>query len=181
MTPILLRTFCLAAALGAAACTPLDTGEDEQRPDFNTMGLGDDDSRPAPGGGCVATERTDPTYKEVPRQVEVIPAEYGADGVLVNPPVYRNTSVRQIDQEGTVLRFPAPCPPVYTPEFIASVQRALAARGLYSGAITSQLDQGTRAAIRRYQSARGLDSDKLALETARDLGLVAVELEDADT
>jgi peptidoglycan hydrolase-like protein with peptidoglycan-binding domain len=36
------------------------------------------------------------------------------------------------------------------------------------------MDAGTRKAVRRYQAARGLDSDILALDSARALGLVAL-------
>lgn len=71
------------------------------------------------------------------------------------------------------IRFDPPCPATMDAEFIASLQRALQARGLYDGEIDGTLGTGTRKAIRTYQAARGLDSDILALDSARQLGLVA--------
>lgn len=72
--------------------------------------------------------------------------------------------------------FETPCAADLDPDFAASLQRALKARGLYSGAITGRMDEATRAAIRRYQQPHGLDSGTLSLAAARRLGLVAVEL-----
>jgi peptidoglycan hydrolase-like protein with peptidoglycan-binding domain len=71
-------------------------------------------------------------------------------------------------------RIETPCPETQPPDFIASLQRALRARGLHSGPVTGRMDAGTRKAVRRYQAARGLDSDILALDSARALGLVAL-------
>ena len=71
--------------------------------------------------------------------------------------------------------FEAPCDSDLTPEFIASVQRALVARSLYRGAINGEMDRATRAAVRRYQKPQGLDSGLLSLAAARQLGLVAIE------
>ncbi|MCE0504346.1 peptidoglycan-binding protein [Roseivivax sp. GX 12232] len=177
MFPKPARTACLVTTLALAACAPAGPGEEASaRPGFNTMGLGDDDSRPAPEGGCYATERVPAVYAQVPGQVQVVQAERDAEGNVTAPPVYRNTLVPKLVRPREEMRFPAPCPPVFTPEFIASVQRALSARGLYAGPVTSRMDARTRAAIRSFQEARGLESDKLALETARELGLVAVEL-----
>ncbi|SFC48379.1 Putative peptidoglycan binding domain-containing protein [Tropicimonas isoalkanivorans] len=70
--------------------------------------------------------------------------------------------------------FETPCPQDLTPDTLASLQRALAARGLYDGAVTGDLDSSTRMAIRRFQRPYGLDSDVLSLEAARRLGLAAV-------
>ncbi|MHA6325495.1 peptidoglycan-binding domain-containing protein [Roseivivax sp. CAU 1753] len=174
MIRIAAPVACLALAV---ACTPLgDAPEKDVRPGFNTMGLGDDDSRPDPAGGCYATERTPAAYVEVPSQVLVVPAEVDADGTVTRAPIYRNTTVSELVRPGAELRFPAPCPPVFTPEFIGTLQRALLARNFYGGAVTERMDPPTRAAIRAYQTARGLDSDKLALETAKSLGLIAIDL-----
>jgi len=61
---------------------------------------------------------------------------------------------------------------VLTPDFVASLQRALAARGIYAGVVNGQMDAPTRRAIRRYQKPKGPDSDVLSLATAQELGLV---------
>lgn len=74
-----------------------------------------------------------------------------------------------------VTRFEIPCADNLPADFTASLQRALSARALYSGAITGQMDANTRAAVRRYQQPDGIDSGTLSLAAARKLGLIAVE------
>ncbi|MEM6579200.1 MAG: peptidoglycan-binding domain-containing protein [Pseudomonadota bacterium] len=74
--------------------------------------------------------------------------------------------------------FEAPCAEMLTPDFVANLQRALAARGFYSGSITGDLDAPTRAAISAYQSKGGLASDTLSLNGARQLGLLPVKQPD---
>ena len=61
--------------------------------------------------------------------------------------------------------------------FIASLQRALGARDLYRGKISGEMDNRTRASVRRFQKPQGLDSGILSLAAARKLGLVAVKTE----
>lgn len=67
--------------------------------------------------------------------------------------------------------FAVPCPAALTPEFWASVQRALGVRGLYAGPITGVPDAATAEAVRRWQAPLGLDSPVLSLDGARHLGL----------
>ncbi len=127
-------------------------------------------------GPCHAVETTPAVYEQVPGQVQVVQAEIAEDGTVVRPPIYRNAPVPKLVTPRGEIRFEVPCPSRMTPEFVASVQRALAARGDFAGPVTGALDDPTRAAIRAYQSARGLDSDRLSLETARALGLVEVKI-----
>lgn len=68
--------------------------------------------------------------------------------------------------------FAVPCPAAATPEFWASVQRALAVRGLYTGPVTGANDAATGEAVRRFQAPLGLDSPVLSLDAARQLGLM---------
>lgn len=68
--------------------------------------------------------------------------------------------------------FATPCPGATTPEFWASLQRALSVRGLYTGPVTGQPDGATGEAVRRYQAPLGLDSPVLSLDAARQLGLI---------
>jgi peptidoglycan hydrolase-like protein with peptidoglycan-binding domain len=59
--------------------------------------------------------------------------------------------------------------------FIASVQRALAARGFYQAPITGVMDEATTAAVRLYQRQQtGVDSPLLSVDAAKVLGLVAL-------
>lgn len=71
--------------------------------------------------------------------------------------------------------FRIPCGAEEDPEFIASVQRALAARGIYGGPATGEVDDATRTAIIAYQRTLGLRSGVLSLAAARSLGLVIWE------
>lgn len=108
-------------------------------------------------------------------RVLVQPGQRDAEGNVLRPPVYREQRRQAIVQERQEIWFEIPCQDRLTPDIIASLQRALKARGLYAGALSGQMDTRTRAAIRRFQSAEGLDSAVLSLWAARKLGLVAVQ------
>ena len=72
--------------------------------------------------------------------------------------------------------FRVPCPEVMTTDFIATLQRALAARGQYDGPITGRADPATRRAVQGFQKSHGFDSPILTLDTAQKLGLVPVNI-----
>ncbi|MDD7969818.1 peptidoglycan-binding domain-containing protein [Roseinatronobacter alkalisoli] len=72
--------------------------------------------------------------------------------------------------------FRVPCPEQMTTDFIATLQRALNARGHYDGPINGRTDGQTRAAVQKFQRAQGFDSPILTLDTAQHLGLLPVEL-----
>jgi hypothetical protein len=131
-------------------------------------------------GTCRARDITPAIYEQVMGEVQVVQAEIAPDGTVIRPPIYRKAPVPRVVRERAEITFEAPCPDTMTPEFIASVQRALAVRSYFSGNVTGTLDAPTTAAIRRYQSERGLQSPQLSLETARALGLVAVDLAEQD-
>ncbi len=92
----------------------------------------------------------------------------------MSEPVFKLQTRQAIVRERKELFFEIPCKEVLTPEFIASVQRALKARGAYDGSISGEMDPRTRRALRRFQAADGLNSSILSLQTARKLGLIAV-------
>lgn len=128
-------------------------------------------------GRCWATEVTPAVYENVMGQVQVVQAEIAPDGTVLRPPIYRRAPVPRLVRPRSQMTFEAPCAVQTSPDFAASVQRALAARGYFSGNVTGVFDAPTTAAIRAYQLERGLDSGKISLETARALGLVAVARE----
>ena len=76
-----------------------------------------------------------------------------------------------------VIWFRAPCPIDMTPDFIATLQRALKARGYYLSPLTGPLDAATVDAIPRFHTERGLASRQLSLAAARELGIVPTELD----
>lgn len=107
------------------------------------------------------------------RQIEVAPARHAADGSLISNARFRTETAQVITREREKLIFETPCPDAVTPELISTLQRALEARGLYRGPINGVMDMPTKRALRRYQSARGLPSGLLSIQSARGLGLLA--------
>lgn len=129
----------------------------------------------APEGSCWGKESTPAEYKTVAGHVLVQPAQVLADGTVVSDPIYKREDRKVVITPQKELWFRTPCEADLPPDFVASLQRALQARGLYRGAITGAMDARTRHAVRRYQAPKGLDSAILSLTAARKLGLVAVE------
>ncbi|MDC0738205.1 peptidoglycan-binding domain-containing protein [Cognatishimia sp. SS12] len=128
----------------------------------------------APPGSCWGKSVSPAVIETVTEQIIVQPAEVLADGTVLSPAIYKTETLQRIVRERRDTWFETPCPPVFDEEFIASLQRALKARGYYRGSVTGRMDARTRAAIRRYQAPQGLDTGILTLEAARQLGLVAV-------
>jgi hypothetical protein len=128
----------------------------------------------APPGTCWGKIPTPAVIETVKEQVLVTPAKVNADGTIASLPVYRAETRQQIVTPRTDRWFEIPCPPAFTVELVSTLQRALLARGLYDGEISGDLDAPTRRAVLAVQTARGLPSDVLSMETARSLGIVAV-------
>ncbi|MDR7124825.1 peptidoglycan-binding domain-containing protein [Pseudotabrizicola sp. 4114] len=127
-------------------------------------------------GECWASDVTPMVIETVTEQVMVSKAKLGPDGTVLSPAVFHSEARQKIVQEREQVWFRSPCPQEMTVDFIASLQRALKARGLYVLPLTGQMDAATRAALRRFQADRGLESDKLSLTAARELGLVTADL-----
>ncbi|WGH79717.1 peptidoglycan-binding domain-containing protein [Jannaschia ovalis] len=149
----------------AAACAPAP-------PVPVARGLGPPDARP---GACYARGLTPAVIETVTEQVQEAPERRDAAGRVVAPARFvTQTSTRILRARGENW-FETPCAlRAGSADFIAQVQRALAARALYGGAITGVYDAATRRAVRAYQTPRGLDSGTLSLEAAKSLGLVAL-------
>ena len=161
------------AALDPAAAdsaTRLDLGDEAIITDFT---LGPPDARP---GACYGKDVTPGVIEHVTERVLVSEAEFGADGNVIAPARYEERTTQQLVTGREEIFFETPCPPRWTPDFIASVQRALKARGIYRGSVSGTLDQDTRQAIRAFQMQSGLNSGILSTENARALGLVEIDL-----
>lgn len=170
----------LALSLWAlTACEPISLPS----PDLGALGEPDlvrSHGAAPPGAApdsCWGRQVSPAVIETVTEQVLVQPAQVLADGTVLSPGIYRSETLQRIVTERRETWFETPCEAVWTEEFIASLQRALKARGHYNGKITGLLDKRTRAAIRRYQAPQGLDSSILSLAAARNLGLVAVARE----
>lgn len=166
LTPLLLGLLC--------ACSSTAPPQDPA-PEPILFAFGDIETQA--DGRCFATARGPDRFETVIRQVEVIPETRAADGRVLNPAIFRNEAQRVRIPSDDIQRFETVCPPTYSLNFVASLQRALLARGEFTGAITGLMDAPTSTAIQLYQERRGLNSPILALETAQTLGLVAVDNE----
>ena len=127
---------------------------------------------PAPDGACLGRDMTPAVVEVVTEQELLTPAKVAADGTVIAPATYRTNTHQKIVTPRREVVFEVPCPEVFTPEFITSLQRALAARGVYRGRPSGVMDAPTRAAIRAWQTRTGLNSEILTLEIALGLGLV---------
>lgn len=88
------------------------------------------------------------------------------------PARYSSVTEQRILRRRSTQWFEIPCAADIGPGFAASLQRALAVRGLYDGPITGRVDGATRDAIRRFQQPLGIDSAVLSRLAADRLGLV---------
>lgn len=158
------RLQIIALALGVAGCSP--TIDPTAK-----ISLIDTD-KDIPTGACTATDRTPAVIETRIEDVLVSPAVIGDDGTVIKPAVFRTDTRQLIVQERQDIRFETPCPPVLDQDFLASLQRALKARGHYQGPINGRMDGDTRRAIRSYQAVSGLQSDILSMDAARRLGLL---------
>ena len=126
---------------------------------------------------CWAAEVAPAIIETVTEQTLVTPEIRDADGAVVTPASYRSTTRQRIVQDRAEVWFRAPCPAQMTVDFIATLQRALKARGLYLQPLTGVMDAATTEAIRQFQAERGLDSRQLSLAAARELGIISTELD----
>lgn len=124
-------------------------------------------------GKCYARDVSPAVVETVTEQVMVQPPQIAADGSVLYPGVYRTETRQAIVQERQELWFETPCERDLTPDFVASLQRALKARGLFAGPVNGRMTSRTRAAVRAFQAPRGLDSSIVSVKTARQLGLIA--------
>lgn len=176
------RIAALAALLlvGCGAQFPASTGAPGPAADLGAGVIRAADLPPggpadAEPGSCWSRDETPARIETVTEQVQLAPAVTAADGTVLRPATWRTETRQRILREREAVWFRTPCPELMTPELIASLQRALAARGLYGGPASGAMDGATRAAVRAFQRPRGLDSAVLSLDAARALGLVAFD------
>ena len=137
------------------------------------------DGPPAsPEGECWASSVTPAVIETVTEQVLVSDEVRDATGTVVEPASYRTQTQQRMVQDREEVWFRAPCPAEQSVQFVASLQRALKARGLYLMPVTGEMDADTAEAVRRFQAARGLDSPVLSLAAAQELGLTATALDE---
>ena len=104
-------------------------------------------------------------------------AIYDAEGQEISPAIYRKVREPKMVNDGNGRWFERVCDAQLTPDFIATLQRALAVRGYLKGDVSAMMDGPTLRAIRKFQREQGLNSDAVSLVAAQQLGLVAIELD----
>lgn len=125
---------------------------------------------------CYGRDATPAEIETVTQQIRVHPPSVSLDGKTLYPAVYKTETHQKIVREREERWFETPCSAEMTPDFIASLQRALRVRGFYRGPVDGEMSPETGAAIRAYQTVQGLDSAVLSRAAARQLGLVAYEV-----
>ena len=110
---------------------------------------------------------------ESPAVIETVTESRGENGT------YHTEKTLKIVESRRVQWFDTPCLTTWTPDFIASVQRALIVRGLMSGPATGAITSETRAAIRAFQREEGINSDVLSIAAAKRMGLVVYDRSEA--
>ena len=157
----------LAAAHGLAGCNLATAPRGPAVADLRDESVRGD--RPTtPEGACWASDATPAVIETVTEQIAEAAAPDRDAG-------YRTEIRQEIVQPREKIWFRTPCDAALSPDVVTTLQRALAARGLYKPAATGVLDPATRSAIRAFQLARGLNSDRLSLSAARELGVVAAD------
>lgn len=175
-----LRTLSVTLAFcGLAGCTPPDVTRAPSAPSSDPIAgpigpLANPVAVDANTGTCYTRAITPALIETVTEQVMVAAVTNDA-GTVIAPATFRTQTRQEILRERREVEFETPCAHITTPAFIASVQRALFARGYYNGPINGQLDTRTSTAVERFQIAENdVHTKTLTLETARSLGLVAV-------
>ena len=128
-------------------------------------------------GRCIGRAITPAVIETVTAQELDQPAVLGPDGAVLQPARYRSVIRQNITRDRQEVLFETICPPAFTPEFVATLQRALATRGYYAGPITGVLDTATGRAVQDYQRQIGPDSPLLSIGAARALGIVSLSNE----
>ena len=128
-----------------------------------------------PSGACWGQDTIPAMIETVTETVLDQPELRDKDGKVTRPASYSSTARQRMvhDREEVYIR--TPCYDQLTPDTIATLQRALKARGYYLLPLTGELDPATMTAVRRYQADHGLDTPVLSLKAAETLGLVAVD------
>jgi hypothetical protein len=145
-------------------------------------GCGDGGARAPSGAGdslAAALSTTEPAQPagtcwhqaDLPAVLETVTERALLEGGA-GPAVVTSESRQRVVRDRQQVWFRVPCAEDQGARFVASLQRALKARGLYGGAVTAVADAETARAVRRYQAARGLDSDVLSWLAAQQMGLV---------
>lgn len=173
--PLTLGLGLVAAVLTGCTTAPV-TGPAQADLQIEQVRLKGEGPPKGPEGACWDKDVTPAVIETVTEQVHVTDEVRDDQGRVVTPATFRTVTSQRMVRDRQEVWFRAPCPAEITVAFVASLQRALKARGLYAEAVTGEWNAATAEAVRRFQAARGLDSPRLSLAAARELGLIAVDV-----
>ena len=121
---------------------------------------------------------------DVPARVETreIPATYRLQKVQVTvapervetveiPAVYKDVVRQRVVQDPQPVWAEILCERNATPAKIREIQEALTRKGYYHGRLTGRIDQGTVAAMQRFEADRGLPQGQISVDAVRALGV----------
>ncbi|GGA22877.1 peptidoglycan-binding domain-containing protein [Neptunicoccus cionae] len=127
---------------------------------------------------CFGHEFTPAVIETVTEKIPLKPARLAVDletgkTTIIRKATFKTMTMQRIVTPRSEQWFPAVCPHKYTENFVQSLQRALKARGFYSGTLTGWMDEETKIAVKLYQRKLNLDSGIVAKTTAEEFGLVS--------
>lgn len=164
----LLMLCACGAPIAVAPLAPSDLSQEAIRLNGNAPPK-------TPVGACWGHD-TIPAMIETVTETVLDQAELRDEtGKVIRPASYSSTARQRMVQDRQEVYIRTPCFDQLTPDTVATLQRALKARGYYLLPLTGDLDAPTMTAIRRYQADHGLDTPVLSLKAAETLGLVAVD------
>ncbi|MBC7476878.1 MAG: peptidoglycan-binding protein [Pseudorhodobacter sp.] len=173
----MVRRFWIGMAC-LAACAPHIAVDAPAKGDLSreAVHVAGDGPPDGPEGTCWAHDLIPAVYETTTEQSLVTAEKRDADGRVVTPAAYKSVSRLRVLQDRRDIWFTAPCPDEMTPGFLATLQRALKARGYYTADLTGTMDDATTEALRRYQADHGLDSPLLSRAAAQQLGVATTAL-----
>jgi len=163
-----LTATCVLALVACEA--PAPQGQPDTPEVLIDLGEIETDTR----GRCFTRDAAPTEVRIVEETVVVVPEVRDNLGRVTQPAVVRSQDGPQTFRIGNGTRFETLCPQEYTAEFVASLQRAMQARGAYAGPISGAYDSATSQAVQAFQLPSGIDSPLLRRRTALELGLTAV-------
>lgn len=166
--------FC-AFALAGCTAAPVAAPRANDRA-FDLLHLKEGQQPPKAEGKCWAKDITPAVIETVTEQVVITDEVRDATGKVITPASYQTKTHQRLVQDHQEVWFRAPCAEDMTVNFVATLQRALKARGLYLAPVTGEMDATTAEAVRRFQADRGLDSPQLSLAAAEELGITATDI-----
>ena len=126
-------------------------------------------------GKCWASDTSPAVIETITEQVQVLPERRDGAGNITQAAQFQTHTAQRMVTDRAVVWFASPCPDAITVSFVASLQRALKARGRFFAPVTGAWDAETLAALQKFQRERGLDSPVISLAAAQELGLVAAD------